>query len=304
MAHTLATRVKVRLLREQGWALRQIANEVGVALSTVSVWVRDIRPPLSGSAESPDTTRTPEEIEAGAVRLCGRCLRDLPLTSFNRHPKGHQWWCRDCYRAYFGARAARHRDQVRSARRQRQLAARSFVADRLRSSRCSDCGEADDRVLEFDHLADKRANPADMVRAGASTQSIQRELSKCAVVCVNCHRIRTAMREGSWRLEPSVIDHDPRLTPGERRNMRYVREFLMRARCVDCGDPRLAVLEFDHVGSKAGNVTELARRGLGLERLVDEISQCEIRCANCHRRRTHCEQRECPRQDSNLQPSP
>jgi 5-methylcytosine-specific restriction endonuclease McrA len=185
-----------------------------------------------------------------------------------------------------------------------QVAARSFISDHLRGSRCSDCGEADDVILEFDHLHSKRANLADMVRTGASPDRIQRELANCAVVCVNCHRIRTAKRDRSWRLEPFAIDRDPRLTPGERRNMRYVRELLMRSCCADCGDSRLVVLEFDHVGPKTANVIELARRGVGLGRLDAEISQCVIRCANCHRRRTRRGQGECPRQDSNLQPSP
>jgi hypothetical protein len=33
-------------------------------------------------------------------------------------------------------------------------------------------------------------------------------------------------------------------------------------------------------------VIELARRGCRLQRLEAEVAQCEIRCANCHRRRT------------------
>jgi hypothetical protein len=33
-------------------------------------------------------------------------------------------------------------------------------------------------------------------------------------------------------------------------------------------------------------VTELARRGCSLAVVEAEASRCEIRCANCHRRRT------------------
>jgi hypothetical protein len=74
--------------------------------------------------------------------------------------------------------------------------------------------------------------------------------------------------------------------PGERRNMRHVYEVLRRARCVDCGRAELLVLEFDHVGSKKGNVVHLARNGCAFETLRAEIAECEVRCANCHRRRT------------------
>jgi hypothetical protein len=68
--------------------------------------------------------------------------------------------------------------------------------------------------------------------------------------------------------------------------MIYLRELLMRSRCVDCGDSRLVALEFDHVGAKAATVTEIARGGCSLRRLEAEVAQCEVRCANCHRRRT------------------
>lgn len=142
------------------------------------------------------------------------------------------------------------------------------------------------RVLEFDHLEVKRGNVTDLMRAGASIRALEQELRKCAVVCVNCHRVRTAMRGGSWRLDPASLDLAPHLAPGERRNMTYVRDLLMRSACVDCRDSRLVVLDFDHIGAKTSNVTELARRGCSLRRLQAELSCCEVRCANCHRRRT------------------
>jgi hypothetical protein len=55
---------------------------------------------------------------------------------------------------------------------------------------------------------------------------------------------------------------------------------------VDCGLNEISVLDFDHVGKKRANVVSLAREGCSLERLIEEIEQCEVRCANCHRRRT------------------
>ena len=68
--------------------------------------------------------------------------------------------------------------------------------------------------------------------------------------------------------------------------MQLVRDTLMAFRCIDCGLRDLLVLEFDHVGPKAGNVIEMARRGCSLTTLEREMAQCEIRCGNCHRRRT------------------
>jgi hypothetical protein len=259
------SRRRARALREDGWPLRRIANDVGAALSTVSLWVRDVQLPVevpselpaSGVSSSGDTPAIRE------LRRCGRCTKDLPLTEFNRHPSGHQWWCRDCYRAYFRARARDHRRQVHLARRDRRQKARAFVADYLRIRCCSECGKPDPCLLEFHHLQQKRT-----------------------VLCANCHRLTTAASRGSWRLDPEGVDRGSGLTAGESRNMAYVRDLLVGSRCVDCSDSRLVVLDFDHVGSKAANVTELARSGCSLQRLKDEVSHCEVRCANCHRRRT------------------
>jgi hypothetical protein len=170
-------------------------------------------------------------------------------------------------------------------------------------------------VLEFDHLREKRAHVGLLTGDGISLDRLRSEIVNCEVVCVNCHRMRTASRGDSWRSDPARLEQNAGFTPGERRNMILVRELLMRSRCIDCGERRLIVLDFDHVGAKRGSVMQLARRGCGLAALQAEISQCEVRCGNCHRRRTlqrlDLEERgtlvdyqeECPRQDSNLQPS-
>ncbi len=151
---------------------------------------------------------------------------------------------------------------------------------------CVGCAESDPLVLEFDHLQNKRANVSQLTAAGWSIRRLQREIDLCEVVCVNCHRRRTAHRGVSWRNDPSILDSTPQLLPNERRNMLRLRQVLQEGRCVDCGIDDLLILEFDHVGAKRGNVVELARRGCSLTVLEAELARCEIRCANCHRRRT------------------
>lgn len=62
-----------------------------------------------------------------------------------------------------------------------------------------DCGERDSIVLEFDHLADKKFGVARAIRY-MKWKSVLWEIRKCEVVCGNCHRRRTAKRQGSIRL--------------------------------------------------------------------------------------------------------
>ena len=68
---------------------------------------------------------------------------------------------------------------------------------------------------------------------------------------------------------------------------RIILDHLLEHPCVDCGEGDPVVLDFDHIGNdKAANVSWLARTGATWDRIEAEIAKCEVRCANCHRRRT------------------
>jgi len=71
-----------------------------------------------------------------------------------------------------------------------------------------------------------------------------------------------------------------------QRNVRHILKLLEIAACEDCGEPDAVVLDFDHIGPKLNSVVVLAFAGYGMRALQCEIAECEIRCANCHRRRT------------------
>lgn len=71
------------------------------------------------------------------------------------------------------------------------------------------------------------------------------------------------------------------------RNLSKIEAIFDSRHCVDCGEGDSTVLEFDHVrGLKLGNVSKMAYQGLSWKRVFAEILKCEVRCANCHRRKT------------------
>jgi hypothetical protein len=217
-------------------------------------------------------------------RQCSYCGEWLPETAFNRLRDGLQYWCRECFRAYFRARGDKHRRQAMEAKRKRMQVLRDYLDGYLASHPCADCGLNDPRLLEFDHVGDKIEEIARLWRRGRALSELQHEVSQCEVVCVGCHRRRTA-RRGNWlRLN---LDR-PATGRKTRRyeNVMWVYRLLAESPCVDCGETDLVVLDFDHVGPKRGSVPMLAWRGYGRETIAAEIAQCEVRCCNCHRLKT------------------
>lgn len=72
------------------------------------------------------------------------------------------------------------------------------------------------------------------------------------------------------------------------RMKKFVREYLLCHPCIDCGEGDWVVLDFDHrdASDKFANISDMVRRGFARLRIEGEIEKCDVRCANCHRRRT------------------
>lgn len=132
--------------------------------------------------------------------------------------------------------------------------------------------------------------------------------------CKKCHLAYTSARY--FRNRTAEIarvrrnrDHTAALT------RRRIWKYLESHPCVDCGESDRLVLEFDHRRDKRRDIATMAGRGLSWSTMLIEIEKCEVRCANCHRRRTarqmgyHLRARllesldERPGEDSDLRPS-
>ena len=106
--------------------------------------------------------------------------------------------------------------------------------------------------------------------------------------CLHCRR---AAGRAHYRANRAYY-----LAKARRRQIRVVLEtrawllgYLSDHPCVDCGNDDIRVLEFDHRDgtTKLGPVALLAGQGSSLARVQAEVVKCDVRCANCHRIRTH-----------------
>jgi hypothetical protein len=70
-------------------------------------------------------------------------------------------------------------------------------------------------------------------------------------------------------------------------NRREVLAYLKSHMCVDCGNSNPIVLEFDHRDPN-NKFTEIGKMMVNMrwQRVRAEIEKCDLRCVNCHRRRT------------------
>jgi hypothetical protein len=143
--------------------------------------------------------------------------------------------------------------------------------------------------MDFDHTDPERKSFR--LTAGRATlksrAALENEIRKCAIVCANCHRVRTSKTQGH-RPAPTGTS---RYLGRKRAAWRAQAELLDSLRdvpCADCGRqfPPCA-MDFDHreADAKQHTVTRMIGRA-GTERILAEVAKCDIVCANCHRLRT------------------
>lgn len=69
-------------------------------------------------------------------------------------------------------------------------------------------------------------------------------------------------------------------------NRKKLLAYLEGKHCADCPENDPIVLQFDHVRGKKRQSISRMMLSCNWETILEEIAKCDIRCANCHLRRT------------------
>jgi hypothetical protein len=136
-------------------------------------------------------------MDDGGTKRCSRCGLDKPLADFARkkgdlrHP-----YCRLCQAEYKQEHYRKNKASYVAAatRRKRRLSAMLRAA---KDQPCADCGvRYPYYVMDLDHRdsTNKRDTFARLTK-GCSLGGFLEEITKCDVVCSNCHRQRTFQRQ-------------------------------------------------------------------------------------------------------------
>ena len=104
-------------------------------------------------------------------------------------------------------------------------------------------------------------------------------------MCKNCSRAKSKKYYIS-NLEKHKAETTKRKKKVIFENRKMLFEFYKTHPCVDCGESDPFVLELDHQKDKEKAVSKAVGSGWSKDRVIKEINKCEVRCANCHRRKT------------------
>lgn len=144
-------------------------------------------------------------------KKCGKCHKLLPLSAFKRNTSCKMQRAGTCKRCINEARllSGRKCTQAQAAtRRNTALRRRNerhvFVWRCLMRMECAHCGERDPAVLAFHHRepGSKARSVSYLAKNGGSIEALLLEMSKCDVLCANCHA-----REHNVRLLSIPSEH-------------------------------------------------------------------------------------------------
>ncbi len=104
--------------------------------------------------------------------------------------------------------------------------------------------------------------------------------------CKPCHREYTTAhyRANKAKYLAKARRHDDEY---REKTYEWLFQYFREHPCVDCGETNPIVLEFDHRDGekKDCDVSNLIKNS-SLRKVQQEVAKCEVRCSNCHLKRT------------------
>ena len=145
-------------------------------------------------------------------KYCKKCSKYLPSKAYNKkscRKDGLQPHCKKCQSVYSKASYEKNSiDRVAtntSNKKRRAMFHYKRIINRYFAYGCTNCGNKNFKVLEFDHVRGKKKSARgtegvmSFVREGYSWKKIKKEIDKCVVLCRNCHKLKTYNEYNYWK---------------------------------------------------------------------------------------------------------
>lgn len=127
------------------------------------------------------------------MKTCLKCETPKSLDEFHRRGNGVQPYCKEC-RSDLDKRYWQNNKEVLNEKKKLRRKKYLEFYRSLKNNPCTDCGEIfHHSAMQWDHIgSDKTYNISSMKYH--SSDSLLVEISKCELVCANCHAFRTWKR--------------------------------------------------------------------------------------------------------------
>jgi len=145
-------------------------------------------------------------MKSKTTKRCFKCNRYKGRHLFNRNsarPDKLQTQCRSCQKkSSYDHYTDNHKvmiKQTKIAKSKRRAVLQAYIAEYKSENPCVDCGNADIRGLDFDHVRGRKSFDISLgIQEGISLIKLQKEIGKCVVRCAYCHKIRTSKKNKDY----------------------------------------------------------------------------------------------------------
>jgi len=128
------------------------------------------------------------------MKTCSKCKENKELNDFNSNKKrkdGLTSWCKECIRKrskeHYKNNVDLYKDKVKKSRQKLRI----WFDEYKSTLKCEKCGENHPSTLDFHHLdpnVKELGGVARMLSNNKTENEIREEISKCIILCSNCHR--------------------------------------------------------------------------------------------------------------------
>jgi len=129
------------------------------------------------------------------LKECNRCSKEKPISDFSVRRASPDGLCGDCKLCAVEKQKKQYRNNKKYyLDRNREI--RSKNREKYRETKegkpCAHCGGLFPQVcMDYDHIDPKTKKLCVAQMLGYSWKDIEKEISKCELICSNCHRIKT-----------------------------------------------------------------------------------------------------------------
>lgn len=126
-------------------------------------------------------------------KICSKCKTEKELSDFRRDKSkkdGRQSYCKLCARDHF---KSRYSESYGESYNKRNVERRNRHAEMLQEYKhdksCLCCDESENICLDFHHVdPTSKSFTVSGQSMGRNWEQIEQEISKCVLLCSNCHR--------------------------------------------------------------------------------------------------------------------